>query len=236
MKLNIFFIASVLTVLVQTGYCDTAADAPTVMRASRGDVAYSNEEFGWINTVGGSIELKQVWVNNGIMTDENLVAEYSDLTGLSICGDVCTHYSFIRGNSRIGGVANFTHDTIVDQISICGQLNAHDTIFIEPVSTANQVFVDKSHFENSLFSFGRMIDLIQSTAKDIIFLCSRNSSHDSQILRLTKNTIVDGNVYFESGRGIVLIDPSSCILGFIEGGRPVQCDEFYADFADSYEQ
>ncbi len=236
MKLNICFLASVLMVLLQGAYCHTAADCPTVMRASRGNVAYTNEEFGWINTVGGSIELKQVWVSNGIMTDENLVAENSDLAGLSICGDVCTNYCYIRGNSKIGGAANFAHDTIVDQISICGQLKADDTIFIDPVSTASQVFVDNSHFEHSLFSSGRMIDLIQSTAKDIIVLCNRSLLHDSQILRLTKNTIVDGDVYFESGRGIVLIDPSSCILGYIEGGRPVQCDEFYADFADFYEQ
>ncbi|MBM18088.1 MAG: hypothetical protein CL947_03430 [Epsilonproteobacteria bacterium] len=140
------------------------------------------------------------------------------------------HTSYI--NLIVNGSANFQHIQVEKQLQVNGSLQASDCIFKKVQVNGSFELEDSNVSElvqvNGLAEFQDcQLHKVELASAEVTFDdCQiytihikkiNNSSNDSQTVVLD-DTVIQGNVTFESGTGKIVLEGSSKIVGKIIGG------------------
>jgi hypothetical protein len=149
--------------------------------------------------VDGSTSLNGTTVTNTVTANGSLRANHSILNKVTANGSAQIRNSEIKGHLCCSGSADI-YKSKVNTATISGSLFAVTTIFAEQLSLAT----DKTILQSS-------------QTKDVIIQVVNN--HEE--LYLQNNTIVEGNITFLSGKGLVFKSDNSKIIGKVRGGKIV---------------
>jgi len=202
---------------------------PTACRGSGGMAIYECEAYRWVAACDGPIELRSAWVTTGVMTDQSLGAECSNIAGLCIGRDAWIKNSVIHSSSSIGTFACFYDSVVHGKLSVGEELDAHCTHFKGEVCVGGDVTAHGCRFEDKLTATSEVICLYNTHTKSI-HVCPCGPYYDPQIIKLAECSHVEGNIVFASGRGRLVLDPTSSFQGCIIGGHviePFECDKLY---------
>ena len=201
-------------------YCEGSHPWAMAFRASDGLAEYEDEAYSQLQTVNGSLDLYKTLVTQYVMTDEKLAADCSDIGGVNVGGKAWVHKSIIRRDSYFHDSARFYESQVCGNITLCGDLLACDSIFDKNVYAAGDVMLERSCIKGCLTAEAEIIDLHCSTAQHIV-IEPTGPYYDPQVVRLCEGSVVNGNLYFKSGKGKVCIDKTSCLQGQVYGGHIV---------------
>jgi hypothetical protein len=189
---------------------------PLHVQARQGPLRYRNGSYDWIDTAGGPIDLNHVQVLSGVKTDRDLVVSHSSVAGLRIGGGGMICNSHVEGTAYFGD-GGFSH------------LEAFDTTFYHTVSVNGNVTGERCHFMDDLEARAQFISLTSCDTKSIYIYIS--SPNDLPVVQLKANTIVDGDIVFDTEKGYVVVDETSSVKGFVHGGivttEPFPCVSSY---------
>jgi hypothetical protein len=205
--------------------CECEPVCPTAFRASCGDANYHCEVYRWVNTQNGAIKLDHSWVSMGVMTDKTLTADDSDIASLCIGGKAWICRSNVRGISTIGEEASIYDSNVWGTLHVKDDLYTECTVYRDCVTVCGDVTAKGSIFNAPLNATAEIICLSNTSTKDI-HIQPTGPYYDPQVVRLSQGSVVNGNIYFHSNRGKVVLDDCSYITGEIYGGnviKPFDC-------------
>lgn len=199
-------------------------EEPTACRASCGMAVYENEAYSWISAVDGPVYLNDAWIVNGVLSDQSLTAENSDVASLSIGGDAWIRKTIVRGNSSIGKQARVFNSHFLGNLSVGKELDAFCTIFEGEVCVNGYLGANYSQFNDALSARTGLITL-KGTQTQSIYVYHHGPYFDQQVILIEEGSVVDGDITFESQRGRVILDKTSKVTGNIIGGHVIECFE-----------
>jgi hypothetical protein len=192
--------------------------APPLFKASKGMAQYEGETYCWINTVDGPIDLTNVTVTHGAMTDQSLAAECSDIASVCIGRKAWISNCIIRGRSSVADRVRIYDSEVKGPLEVGKNLIAYGTTFHCDVTVNGDVSADYCCFSECLTATAEIITL-KGTSIQSIYICPCGPYYDKQVLCLKDGTVVYGDIYFPSCRGRVVIDECSRVYGEIHGAR-----------------
>ena len=169
-----------------------------------GEIKNSSEINQKCNQKNNIIHIKNEIVNGNIVCVNNLYFKDVIINGnLNVKGDFIGS-NFKVENFLIIGNASFSGKTkIMGSFEIVGELKADD-----------------SQFLNKIIINSRIVSLLNgSGAKDIQFVKSRENVTEEYLY--IDNSVVNGNVVFESGKGHVVLKNGGKLVGKVIGGNVV---------------
>lgn len=122
---------------------------------------------------------------------------------LQVTGSLIATFANIQALD-VSGEVNLRSSTIAEKSSISGYLRAQSTHFKAPITINGR----KAVFTNSQLS--------SITVKE------EHGFKAKQIIELKQNSIVDGSIQFDSGKGEVHVYPGSRINGSVTGGKIIK--------------
>lgn len=149
------------------------------------------------NTYGDE-SVSNVKANGSAKLDGTTVSNLTEVNGKLTANDSTLN------ELNVNGSANLESCTIQGNASISGSLKGKDNTFEDTLTISS---------ENTTLS---------SSSLQSIEVRKVNSSDDKQVIRLEKNTSVEGDITFASGNGEVIIDASSEVLGNVIGGTVIK--------------
>ncbi|HSX27110.1 MAG TPA: hypothetical protein VLE89_08925 [Chlamydiales bacterium] len=131
------------------------------------------------------------------------------LNGTSVTHTLHMEGSLLSQGAHIGtlevlGEANLTNTTIQNASFIFGSLQAVHSTFLQPITLLTQ---------KATFTHTKLQGI--TVQKD-------QGYKGKQVLELRQNTLVDGPIHFESGKGEVLLYPGSHVIGKVTGGKVIK--------------
>ncbi len=215
-----------LALISLTACCRFCPEVPTAFRASTGCAEYHCEAYRWINTQNGPIELNHSWVTTGVMTDKTLMADDSDIAGLCIGGKAWIRDCVVRGISSIGDEARIYDSEVCGKLHVGNNLTTEDSVYHDKVVVCGDVTAKCCCFESKVEAAAEIVCLSATTTGDL-HIHPSGPYYDPQVVRISHGSVIDGNIYFYSLRGKVVIDDCSCITGEIFGGHVIKPFECY---------
>jgi|GEM_PF-6353814 len=145
----------------------------------------------------GMLQLDGVKVANETIINGFLTAKNSQFHELTVNGQCQLENTELLGPVSVNGQLQLRNVNADAAVTVYGFLGARKTVFTKPitVTTTNVDFID-STFDS----------LTVDRVKD-----------QTQTVNLTR-TKVSGDITFTSGKGLVKMDPSSSIMGKVNGG------------------
>jgi hypothetical protein len=189
--------------------------------ASSGEVSYKNEALKWVSTKGGSIQLSQVQVTAGAYTDQDLIADCSELCCVSVGGELWLENCSLCGTSQACGNGWIQDSKVFAELTLGEGLHAQNSKFYQTVTVNGNVDAQNTHFEGTLQATAAIIQLDQVCMNQIV-ICPVGAYYDPQVICLKNHCIVYGDIYFQSSRGKIVLDPTSHIYGNIYGGTIIK--------------
>lgn len=123
-------------------------------------------------------------------------------------------------NCKIKGVAKVS-EVKANRLSIMGSLNANRLKVSGDLEVAGQLNVQEAELGTLIVTPGDSDEILlnQTQVKRIVVKSSDKKSDRIQILKLMNNSIVAGDVVFESGHGKIETDQTSKVGGKITGAK-----------------
>lgn len=181
---------------------------------------------------GSILQCQQLGINGSVHGD-HITCQYLDING-----PVTVEHVNCR-NLKIDGSFTGTDITATEQGSINGSctvngFNVNNTLKIRGKAIGQRWDIrgnaeingclkasDQSRFTNiDLCSYDSSLE--HSTANNIVI--KRCTPVRPQILRLSQGTVINGNVTFEDGQGVIYVDSTSRVTGTVTGGRVITDD------------
>ena len=178
-----------------------------MIRLLLGNVKYESAGFiDWIDTTCGSIELKDATVTLGIRTDQDLFAENSDMGSLNIGKNAWLKNCRVDGKVLIGEER-------------CGQLKAEETLFEGPIEVDGNIIAENCIFRSPIETrYSHIICLTATDTQSIEVYSTGIGINNRPMVKLSCDTLVDGDIWFESDNGLVIVDETSYVNGSVIGG------------------
>ncbi len=205
------FLSSVTSAAPSTEMAAAARDTGTGQRStgtsSRGNQTGTSSQTG-TGTQDGARGKQEAYGKaaygkesfDALKVDGMLALDGTTIEGLlEVNGMLMAEWANI-GELRVNGMAKFRDSTIRGKTAVSGMLKAKRTKFQGMVTIASQML------------------LLASSEADSITV-RKIPGRAVQTLILLDGTTVDGDVIFESGRGEVVMDASSKILGNVRGAQ-----------------
>lgn len=157
--------------------------------------------------------------------------ENESLTSFDSYGDLNISSSSIKGDLKVFGALDAVSFT-VDNLSVFGEASLENSTVNEDANINGRIVLKSSNIKGNMQVFGditarasnigseitisgKKAKFVASKTKDIVMRA--NKVEPEQILILKKNTIVQGNIIFESGQGTIEKDDTVRIDGEIIG-------------------
>ncbi|MGE3320462.1 MAG: hypothetical protein AB7I18_14325 [Candidatus Berkiella sp.] len=173
----------------------TAFAAPTDMQF--GAVAISKTSEQTLHH-SGMLQLDDVKVADSTLVNGFLAAKHSQFHELTVNGQCALENTELLGPVSVNGQLLLKHVNADAPVTVFGFLGARNAIFTQPVTVKSS-----------------NLDFIDSTLQSLTI--GDVQGNPTQTLNLTR-TKVNGGITFESGNGIVKMDPASNIKGKVTGG------------------
>lgn len=148
--------------------------------------------------------LHSMQVNGEAIIDNGVVVVKQFITN----GSLTAENAIFESNVFINGNARLTNLLIKKQSYFSGNMSALSCLFQDIIN----LFVNESSFSNSEI--------------ETIKIPAFNNKKIIQKIYLTHNTIIHGDIIFDSGCGEVYIDNSTTIHGNIVGARVIELTDF----------
>lgn len=147
----------------------------------------------------GSLEMTNSTIEAFAIINGKLEAKNTVFSELTVNGDAELDSSQVQGN-----------------VAINGNLEADGSAFNGPVLIHGHIGAESSQFLNIITLHGNQAEFEECSLNKIIVQRSQNKT--PQIIYL-EDTAVTGDIIFEQGNGIVMIDGNSTVLGKVQGGE-----------------
>lgn len=135
------------------------------------------------------------------------------ISQLDVAGKATLRGTTVLGNTHIAGILKATNATLKD-LELAGKAKLVASQVHGNARISGYLLACKSHFTNKLIISSDHTRIENSTLPSITI---QPGSRD-QVLYLANNSLVKGDVTFDSGRGMVLMDQTSQISGNVKGG------------------
>lgn len=201
-------------------------EGPTSFRASTGEAVYDREAYSYLSTAEGPLNLNHTTVTHRVLTDESLTSLSSDIGGVCVGGNAWICDSHIRGSAHIQKELQIFDSEVLGDLFVGEELRASGVKFASDVTVEGNVTAQNTVFEGTLTATADIVCLSHTQAK-LIRIKDCGPYWDKQIVRLRQESVVEGDIIFESGRGRLLMDDCSRFKGTLCGGQFVeQCKEY----------
>jgi hypothetical protein len=180
-----------------------------------GPIQLRNEEADLIESDTGPAILNRAFVASGVIA-RGIDAINSDVGSLQIKGNAWIRKSLIRGDSCIGGKARYCDSQIMGSSTVHGEVHADNVNFEGPLCISGDLTARCTHFAEDIATCANVITFSSTCANTIYVSDNRAYCYDWQILVLKHGSRVE-TVVFESERGRVFCDDSSCCPEIIGG-------------------
>lgn len=174
----------------------------------------------------GAVDLKDQKEGQSILTHDQLGADRCEFHSLQVGKDAWIHATTIADKIEVGGEGRFYGSRVRGEAKIEGKLYAHCAQFSSCVDVGDDVTAVDSVFQGTLQAKAEIIDLTNVKAQSI-FVKATGPYYDKQLVYIKGNTVIEGDVTFESERGRVIYDIHSQVKGSIRGGHSIpsyECD------------
>lgn len=180
----------------------------------------------WVVLSKGAVDLSDQVEERSISTKDQLGADRCTFAALQIGKDAWLHSSRVADSLTIGGDARFYGSRISGAVNVQGGIHSHHSNFSAAVECGADITAVDTVFDDLLQAKAEIIDLTNVKAKSI-FVKATGPYYDKQLVYIKGNTVIEGDVIFESERGRVIYDINSQVLGSIRGGHAIpsyECD------------
>ncbi len=160
-----------------------------------GSAKLSNHSFENL-TVSGSANLKDLKIDKDLVVSGSVTAVNMTADNISVSGSASLEKIKVKNNLEVSGSISGSNVTVTGKTKVSGGMTISEGDFSDIEISAKR------------------LKLVNSKAHNILLL----DSDSKQKLKL-KNSIVSGDVIFESGEGEIYLDNNSKILGKVEGGN-----------------
>lgn len=168
-------------------------------------------------SVFGGISYSNKKISNPLSIFGSLKATESEFDKLTVNGLTTLKNVIVNGELIVNGITNAIKSKFNSSIEIQGELNSEDSVFHDSVKVFGLLTGRKSKF-NNLITIDSKLILDQSETKDIVVELKGNKKQRKEEVILKRGTIVNGNLKFISGKGIIKKSDDSVIKGEIIGG------------------
>jgi len=135
------------------------------------------------------------------------------LSQLDVAGKVTLRGTTVLGNTHIAGILKATNATLKD-LELAGKAKLVTSKVQGNARVSGYLLACNSNFTNKLI-ISSDHTRIENTIIPSIKISPGNRE---QVLYLANNSLIKGDITFESGRGMVLMDQTSQISGKVKGG------------------
>lgn len=167
---------------------------------------------------GGPTDIKDQKDEQSIITQDQLGADRCVFHSLKVGKDAWIHATTINENITVGGEARFYGSRVQGETQVEGKLHAHCAQFSSCVDVGDDVTAVETTFCGGLQAKAEIIDLTNVKAQSI-FVKATGPYYDKQLVYIKGNTVIEGDVIFESERGRVIYDFNAQVKGSIRGGH-----------------
>ena len=147
----------------------------------------------------GLVQIHEATVLGEVFVKGGLEAYHADMNHVGINGRAYLDHSIVHHNITVKGKAVFRDSLVEGNTAIRGTLEAFNTEFGGFIQTASS-----------------MVELTNSKAPGI-YVYAYGEPQDIQVVKLSKGTLIKGNIVFKCGGGRILMDQDSAIKGDIIG-------------------
>ena len=181
-----------------------------------GSKEFKNANFADL-TVHGAVAFDHLEVGNKLLVDGALNGDYLKCSELNVNGAINADHIIVKNGEISGSFAG-------DDIKIEGNLTVSGSISSKNIMVGGKFIVDGLvDIENGDLSDVAMkaasMDFSASKIKSILVHSIKGP--DEQILTLSKNTVVTGDIEFESGKGQIIMTKGSSVKGHVKGAQIV---------------
>lgn len=174
----------------------------------------------------GPADLKDQWEGHSISTHDQLGADRCAFSALQIGKDAWLHATTVAERISVGGDARFCGSRIAGPVCVQGTIHATASHFSDIVDAGGDVTAVNTTFCGLLQAKAEIIDLTDVKAQSI-YVKATGPYYDKQLVYIKGNTVIEGDVIFESERGRVIYDIHARVKGSIRGGHELpsyECD------------
>lgn len=163
--------------------------------------------------ISGSLNFSEIKVEEKLRLDGNGTGNEIDCNYLEVAGsfnvtDAKTNMTVISGS------LNATNMTIVNNLKLEGSLNANNLMVDGYTEIDGAMNVLNSKF-NDIVLTSTKSTITDSSTGNITVRSDKNNAQ--QLLIIKGDTVINGNIVFASGSGIVVMDPSVKLTGTMYG-------------------
>lgn len=178
----------------------------------------------WVVLSKGAVELWDQNENRSLSIDDQLVAERSTFAFLKVGKDAWLNNCRVNENLTVGGEGRFYKSNVGGTVKVEGDIYAQCSTFAQIVDSNGDVTAVDTVFNDLLQAKAEIIDLTNVQA-ETIFIKATGPYYDKQLVYLKGNTLIKGDIIFESERGRVICNNGCVVYGCILGGRKIQSYE-----------
>ena len=148
---------------------------------------------------GGFVNIDGTTVKNNTQVEGVFSIKNADLNNVNLSGTGTITDTGVRGDFVGEGAVSVANIQFTSVFKFKGSMSANATTFLNLV----ELTIEKATFKNS----GVKSILVHKTG------------HSNEIIYLEDHTVVNGDVTFESGNGIVMESSGSSVTGVVSGGK-----------------
>lgn len=202
-----------------------------------GSLTFNNLDVQGNVKVDGSVNGSTLTCQN-FTVDSSVTSNHVTCQNLKVGGSTTGNHINCQ-NLKIAGSLTGSSITVTGQGSVDGScavngFNVNNTLKVRGSATGQRWDIrgdtvitgclkasDQSRFTSiTLYSYDSTLE--HSTANNIII--KRCALNRPQLLRLSQGTVINGNVTFEDGQGVIYVDSTSRVTGTVTGGTVITDD------------
>ncbi len=159
----------------------------------------------------------------------------SQLNKLKVQGKLRISESIVKGKLKAQGKFQAIQTNFIGQVHTMGHFRAQDAAFQQEVHIVGNIHAYQTSFANTLTAVTQEIILHDTTTQDVYIKDSKNEikkwgkkykflsfladkQDEPQLVTLSGQTIIQGSITFENGKGMVVLGDGAQIKGEVIGG------------------
>ena len=187
---------------------------------ARGALILNNTQVNQKVRTAGSLVSNQASIGSVTASGHAMFSNSLIKKGLNIHGYTNSDSSIFGGTCDIDGHLETNSSQFLGKVHIQGYADAINSKFSKSLDIHGQLNAINSNFNEAIDTSATAMDFDHSTLASIHFvLPHKRDPLQKQVLTLTDNSIVKGDVQFQNGKGLVIMDKTSQIEGTVTGGK-----------------
>lgn len=186
-----------------------------------GNLSLSGTHVGELRVVG-NVEANHAEINDGDITGIVDASYLLIKNQLNSTGKFNSNNSTFEGTVKISGNLNSKNDNYNNKTEVVGDVKLNSAAFKAEGEFTGKLTAEYSKFQAPIFIHSCEISISHSTSGNIFFANQNNCSDNSQIIRISNQSQVNGDIQFAGKNGKVYLSKSSSVNGRVLGGAIIR--------------